>query len=57
MKVGIVYEVAEVVCELCGEYFVSIIETDMIEWFDGEVEINFAEEVECSHCGKMTKIV
>lgn len=56
MKVGIVYEVAEVICELCNEYFVSVIETDIIEWYDGTKEIKYVEEVECGHCSKMTKV-
>lgn len=56
MRVGVIYEVAEIVCEICNEYFVSVIETDMIEWYDGTKEIKFIEEVECGHCSKMTKV-
>ena len=56
MEVGVVYEVAEVVCELCNEYFVSVIETDMIKWYNGDIEIKYIENVECYHCGKMTKV-
>ena len=56
MSVSLIYEVAEVVCELCSQYFVSVIETDMIEWPDGKKEIRFIEEVQCDNCKKMTKV-
>lgn len=56
MRVSIVYEVAEVICDCCKQYFVSVIETDMIEWFDGSKELKYAEEVKCEHCNKMTKV-
>lgn len=56
MEVSVIYEVAEIVCDLCLNYHVAVIETDMIKWFDGSVEIKYLEEVECPYCKKMTKI-
>jgi hypothetical protein len=56
MEVSVVYEVAEIICDICLNYHVAVIETDMIKWFDGIVEIKYLEEVECPHCKKNTKI-
>lgn len=56
MEVSVVYEVAEIVCNLCLNYHVAVIETDAILWFDGVLEVKYAEEVECPYCKKMTKI-
>jgi len=56
MEVSVVYEVAEIVCDKCLIYHVAVIETDMIKWFDGSVEVKYLEEVQCPHCEKMTKI-
>ena len=56
MSVSLIYEVAEIVCDLCHQYFVSVIETDMIEWPDGKKEIRFIEKVQCDNCKKMTRV-
>lgn len=56
MEVSVVYEVAEIICDVCLNYHVAIIETDMIKWFDGSIEIKYLEEVKCPLCKKMTKI-
>ena len=56
IKVGIVYEVAEVTCEICRTYFVSVIETPCIEWSDKDKEVGYLQEIECANCGKMTTI-
>lgn len=56
MKVSTVYEVAEIICDICLNYHVAVIETDMITWFDGSIEIKYLEEVQCPLCEKMTKI-
>jgi hypothetical protein len=56
MRVSVIYEVAEVVCDLCGNYHVAVIPTDMIEWFDDSKEIKYVEDVECPVCNKMTKV-
>lgn len=55
IKVGLVYEVAEVTCEVCNKYFVSVIETPYIDW-DNNVEVGYLQEIECANCGKMTRI-
>jgi hypothetical protein len=56
MEVSVVYEVAEIVCDVCLNYHVAVIETDMIKWFDGSVEVKYLEEVQCPLCEKITKI-
>jgi len=56
MQVSIVYEVAEIICDICLHYHVAVIETDMITWFDGSIEIKYLEEVQCPLCEKMTKV-
>jgi hypothetical protein len=56
MEVSVIYEVAEIVCNLCLNYHVAVIETDAILWFDGVLEVKYLEEVECPHCKRMTKI-
>ena len=56
MRISVIYEVAEIVCDVCLNFHVAVIETDMIEWFDKTKEINYIEEVECPHCKKYTKV-
>ena len=56
MEISVVYEVAEIVCDVCLNYHVAVIETDMIKWFDGSIEIKYLEEVQCPLCEKMTKV-
>jgi hypothetical protein len=56
MQVSVVYEVAEIICDICLYYHESVIETDMITWFDGSIEIKYLEEVQCPLCEKMTKV-
>ena len=55
ISVSVIYEVAEVTCEICRKYHVAVIETDMIDWGDKK-EIRYIEEVECPYCNKMTKV-
>ena len=56
MEVSVIYEVAEIVCDVCLNYHVAVIETNMIKLVDGSVEIKYLEEIKCPHCEKMTKI-
>lgn len=56
MQVSILYEVINMDCNICGLFFVSIVETDVIDWFDGTREIRYLDEVECPHCGQMAQI-
>ena len=56
MRVSLIYEVLEVNCDICEYFFVSVIETDMIEWDDDNKEVRYIEEIECPHCGKITEI-
>jgi hypothetical protein len=56
MEVSVIYEVAEIVCDICLNYHVAVIETDAILWFDGVLEIKYLKEVKCPLCEKMTKI-
>jgi hypothetical protein len=56
MRVGIVYEVVDVVCDLCSHEWVAIIETDEIDWGNGEKEIRLIESVECPKCDNNTII-
>ena len=53
--VSLVYEVIDLNCDNCGEYFISVIETDMIDW-DGNIEIRYVEMVECPFCMLKTKV-
>ena len=45
MQVSIVHEVAEIICDICLHYHVAVIETDMITWFDGSIEIKYLEKI------------
>lgn len=56
MRVSLIYEVVSVNCDLCNHEWVAIIETDEIDWGNGEKEVKLIELVECPKCDNNTLI-
>ena len=56
IRVNLVYEVIPVDCEFCGKNWIAIIETDEIDWGNGNTEVKLVETAECPSCSKTTNI-
>lgn len=56
MQVGVVYAVYEMQCQHCATLWTASVDANFIEWFDGSVEINHDDDVECPKCGLTTSI-
>lgn len=55
--VSMVYEcIPRIICDICDHRWTGIIETDQIDWGNGNVEVRMVQEAECPECGNMTII-
>lgn len=54
MEVGLIYLEFVIDCSNCKHKWRAHVESSFIEWFDGEVEYNYPETLECPNCGGYT---